>query len=222
MKRNITAIDLENDCRPILVKYTPETKCPLCHTSFDGSHLSAHVKSTEQPVLYILHFCHTCDRCFLSFYSKPYYLDEYTLKASTPRSHHEEQFSNHIVKLSPEFVEIYNQSSEAEHEGLSKICGMGYRKALEFLIKDFIIYKHPNDRDKIIKMSLSSCIDTHIDNKNIKELAIKSAWIGNDQTHYFKKHENRDIIDLKNFIEAVAYYISMELTVEDAQSIQPE
>ena len=222
MKRNIKAIDLEKDC-DISVEFIPETKCPICHTAFDGSYLDAYVKPAAKSVLYILHFCHACDQCFLSFYSKHYYSDEYMLETSIPRSHQEEkQFSNHIVKLSPEFVEIYNQALEAEFDGLSKICGMGYRKALEFLIKDFIIYKHPNDRDKIIKMPLSSCIQNYLDNKNIKELALKSAWIGNDQTHYFKKYENRDIIDLKNFIEAVAYYISMELTVEDAQSIQPE
>lgn len=221
MKRKITAINLETD-HNIFVEYTPENKCPICYTSFDGSHLSAYIKPAAWPVLYILHFCHACNQCFLSFYSKHYYSDEYTLEKSTPKSYQEEQFSNHITKLSPEFVEIYNQSLEAEIEGLSKICGMGYRKALEFLIKDFIIYKHPDDRDKIIKMPLSPCIQNYIDNKNIKELALKSAWIGNDQTHYLKKYENRDTIDLKNFIEAVVYYISMELTVEDAQSIQPE
>ena len=54
------------------------------------------------------------------------------------------QFHGEISELSENFVEIYGQSQVAENQGLNKICGVGYRKALEFLIKDFAKRKFPN------------------------------------------------------------------------------
>ena len=36
------------------------------------------------------------------------------------------------------FLTIYNQSLSAEDNNLDQIAGIGYRKALEFLIKDYL------------------------------------------------------------------------------------
>lgn len=41
---------------------------------------------------------------------------------------------------------------------------MGYRKALEFLVKDYAIFLNQEDEDKIKNASLSSCINNYIDN----------------------------------------------------------
>ena len=68
-------------------------------------------------------------------------------------------------------------------------------------------------------MPLSACINTYIDQVKIKNLATKTVWIGNDETHYVRKHTDRDIEDLKRFIQATVYYISMELVSDDAESM---
>ena len=47
-------------------------------------------------------------------------------------------FSDEIASLSADFVEIYNQAEIAETQNLDRICGMGYRRALEFLIDAYI------------------------------------------------------------------------------------
>jgi len=44
-----------------------------------------------------------------------------------------------ISELSPSFVKIIAQAQSAEEHGLDEIAGPGFRKALEFLIKDFAI-----------------------------------------------------------------------------------
>lgn len=103
---------------------------------------------------------------------------------------------------------------------LDQIAGIGYRKSLEFLAKDFAIKYNPDDEDKIKNMPLSNCIKTYIDDPRIKNLAEKSIWLGNDETHYVRKHEDRDISDMKQFIDALVYFISMILITEDAESIQ--
>ena len=96
---------------------------------------------------------------------------------------------------------------------------MGYRKALEFLIKDYAIHFNQTKEDSIKNQSLAQCINTYIDNLKIKDLAEKSAWLGNDETHYVRKHPDYDINDLKTFIDTCVNYIDMELNLEKARSI---
>ena len=48
---------------------------------------------------------------------------------------------------------------------------------------------------------------------------MSNRWLGNDQTHYTQRFENKDISDLKNFIDATVYWVSMELITEEALSI---
>lgn len=53
--------------------------------------------------------------------------------------------------------------------------------------------------------------------RKIKNLAKASIWIGNDETHYVRKYEDKDIKDLKRFISATVAYITYELIADSAQ-----
>lgn len=117
-------------------------------------------------------------------------------------------------------MKIYNQSLQAEKNGLDEIAGLGYRKFVEFLIKDFAIYKNPEKELKIKNTWMKVCIENYIDNKQIKILAERSDWIGNDEAHYVRKQEDRDINDMKKFIKAMVYFIGMTLITEDAESME--
>ena len=129
------------------------------------------------------------------------------------------EFNESIENLSPTFCDIYNQSSSAETYNLNQIAGMGYRKALEFLIKDYCIYRHNNDEQKIKSMFLSQVIEKYVDSDKIKNLSKVSAWLGNDETHYVKKFDDKDINDLKKFINATVYFISYDLVSDTADDL---
>lgn len=58
-----------------------------------------------------------------------------------------------------------------------------------------------------------------IDSKEIKKLAKASSWLGNDETHTFKKWEDYDIENLKNFINSIVGYISFKIQTKKAQSL---
>lgn len=75
-----------------------------------------------------------------------------------PSSTFKNVFPDEITKLSPAFVQIYHQAEQAENSGLSDICGLGYRKALEFLIKDFAIHEHPEAEATIKIASLAQAL----------------------------------------------------------------
>ena len=128
-------------------------------------------------------------------------------------------FSSYILELSPSFCEIYNQAYIAQQQNLDKISGMGYRKALEFLVKDYAIFLKPEDKDKIKNASLSSCINNYIDNQKIKQLSLASTWLGNDETHYIKKHQDYTIDDIITFIDATVSFINSDLAAIKAEKL---
>jgi len=104
-------------------------------------------------------------------------------------------------------VEIYNQALAAEAGDLTEIVGIGLRKAVEFLIKDFAIHQKPSDEQDIKKSFLGNCIKNYIDDPNIKECATRAAWLGNDETHYLRKWVEKDISDLKLLIQLTVNWI---------------
>ena len=136
--------------------------------------------------------------------------------------------SKEIKSVSPNFVKIYSQASIAEKTGLSEICGMGYRKALENLVTDFAIYKNslaslnplvvedmPWELNKKIH-------EYHSDMPDFIACAERAAWIGNDETHMVKKQINFSITDMKELINVLVQGVKLKVMAEDYKTkMQP-
>lgn len=219
-KQTVTDLSTEQKSDEFIEK---PTICPHCSVSIDAKILYAALLSDpedeEESVVYALNFCSYCNKCFLSFHQYNDNSDVFTFISSAPNAKSISNFSDNIANLSPKFVETYSDSLSAENSGLLSICGMGYRKALEFLVKDYIIHNNSNLASDIKKKPLAKCIVDHITDERLKKLATASAWIGNDETHYVRKHSNYDFKDLKIFINAFITYIDAELAVEKAEML---
>lgn len=117
----------------------------------------------------------------------------------------------------PAFKNIFEQSLEAEVQGLDQIAGVGYRKSIEFLIKEYAIHKDPESAENIKAKFLGKVIDENlIEFPKIQTLSKAAVWIGNDETHFVRVHEDKDIHDMKEFLIATALFISAELKVDEA------
>lgn len=185
----------------------PES-CPRCNTVQEPKFINAY--KLTPLITEAIFKCNKkdCGHLFLS--ELIYGLDGYILMKSYPKYPETIEFKDEISKLSPLFVEIYNQANVAETLNLNHVAGMGYRKSLEFLIKDYLIkFKH-EDEDTIKKASLSTCIKKHL-SANIKQVAERATWLGNDETHYHRVWEDRDIEDLKTLIDLSVYWMSSEM-----------
>ncbi|MBM7631082.1 DUF4145 domain-containing protein [Geomicrobium sediminis] len=121
------------------------------------------------------------------------------------------EFSEDVHRISEKFVKTYNQSVAAEEAGLDELAGVGYRKALEFLIKDYLIEHENVDPDKVASKFLGTVINNFVKHESIKEMARQSAILGNDEAHYVRKHEDYDIENLKVFLNLTVKWIEMEL-----------
>lgn len=199
--------------------------CPLCHHGIMPSCLSASNiirRETQGDVLQIVFLCprSECQRVFIGMYYQDYgyhrhYVEgPHKLKNTAPYRPVIPDIPVEIKKLSPNYVELISQSEAAEAYQLGQIAGVGYRKALEFLIKDYAISKNP-DKEEIIKGSfLGNCINNHVNDVNVKECAKRAVWLGNDETHYIRKWEEKDIGDLKILIRLTQAWILNVLLTE--------
>lgn len=219
---------------PIPIQYNPIAECPVCHTTLDPIILHEIITTTEDTqnaMLSVLAFCRKCRNTFLSTYSvmkdEAFFREkrcyDTRLIQTVPFTPISQEFSEKIIQVSPKFVDIYNQSYQAEQLHLSDICGMGYRKALEFLIKDYLIFMNPADKDSVESMPLSQCVNKlHDLNPSLKNVAKAAVWLGNDETHFIRKHMNYSTEDLKRFIRATVLLIDLMFTIEEATSIQSQ
>ncbi len=231
MIKTAAAVNLV-DTEKIQLKHCQAEECPMCHSSIIAIEVSCALcaKDLNNGTGYfsVMNYCPKCQHCFIteeeamlsSHGSVCVYYETCQVLSSEPVRFTPHTFNDKISALSPQFVEIYNQAKCAETQQLSHIAGMGYRKALEFLVKDYIIHSHPDDEEKVKKMFLGPCITTYIDNHRIKTLAQRAVWIGNDETHYVRDHANKEVEDLKRFISACVSYMDIELTYEEAEAIE--
>lgn len=197
-------------------------KCPYCHVFIHPKILVAYLRDINSTsVLDAALKCANskCQRTFVATYQQFYSpfgnntCYEFS-ELPLPEAVEVTSFTTSIKALSAYFVEIYNQSERAEATALDKVAGVGYRKALEFLVKDYLIYKIPSNEDSIKKTMLGPCIK-QIDDTKIKNIAERATWLGNDETHYVRKWIEKDVNDLKALIKLVVHYIDADLLYEE-------
>lgn len=203
--------------------------CPHCgiatSPTFIDGYLIGDNNSYIPPTAYIIFHCPSCSKLYIAKYYIPhnYYITNDMMpydftpifpSCTYPGKHILPEFTENIKQLSPMFVETYRQACYAEeNEDTIGLAGLGYRKAIEFLIKDYLIKVDSDNKDKIIKMQLGKCIDKL--DEDIQDIAKAATWLGNDEVHYFKKHRDYGIDDMKDFIQGLVadierYYVKLK------------
>lgn len=109
-----------------------------------------------------------------------------------------------LKEIAPNFVKIHEEADQAYSYGLREISGIGYRKAFDSLIREYACYIAPDKIETITKPTnkLGNIIETYIKDEELNLFAKGAEYLGNDQAHLIIQHENYDIDDLKNLINA--------------------
>lgn len=188
--------------------------CPICHVSVEPVFVYAAYSITDNFEVIFRCTNQSCSSHFISYYdiiNDKNSVANFRYSHSYPITIESPMFAEEIKQVSPLFEEIYGQAYSAEKHQLNHIAGMGYRKALEFLIKDYLIYFLEKDKETIEKKLLGKCIKEDVTSENIKLVAERAVWIGNDETHYVRKWQDKDISDLKKLITVAVNWISSEI-----------
>lgn len=209
MELTTQAQDLQGEASHIVLKSIPDT-CPICHKSIHpkntGNFISLH-RGLVQAVFRCT--SQKCEEIFIATYSvgKRVRPLPCSFTSVAPKVFHKREFPTDIQDVSPSFISIFNQAIAAEAIDLTEMVGIGLRKALEYLIKDFLIHQDPSKEKEIKKAYLGKCINDYIEDQNVKKCAKRAAWLGNDETHYTRKWEDKDVSDLKRLIQLTVNWI---------------
>jgi len=190
-------------------------KCPLCNVTV----------YTGLPITYngfqAVFCCPKCEGLFIGYYFPTEEVQEFPspdpydlkLEALKPHKTYMRDFSEVIQEISPNFISIYSEAFDAKEMGLNQICGVGFRKAVEFLIKDYAKQNMDTDEGKrdIENLPAASVVKNYIADGRIQEIANRTLWIGNDETHYLRKWTEHDVDDLIALIRLTIHWIEMEV-----------
>lgn len=208
-------------------------ECPLCHYSVHPEEIYwtlTTIEGKREFGLEIVYQCprQECQKLFIARYLRSDVdlpnrslpgispgLRQFELQELVPTTPQTQHIPQGISALSPLFPEIYAQSMAAENYGLAQIAGGGYRKALEFLIKDYCVSRNQNQVDEIKSSPLASCINRYIDSPQVKLCAERAAWLGNDEIHYVRKWTDKDISNLKELIILAMNWIHSEILTQN-------
>jgi hypothetical protein len=209
MTLSIKVIGEQNTEKVIVVENLPDT-CPVCHHGMDPRFIYGYRHDDGSRVQHVFQ-CPRMDCHSMFIASYVIQVDGiYCLQRLEPTTFQARKFDDPIVLISEDFTKIYNQAQQSEMLGMLEIAGPGYRKSLEFLMKDYAILRNPEASDNIKRILLSNVINDYVTDARIKSTAKRAAWLGNDETHYYRKWADKDIRDLKILIELTVRWIESE------------
>lgn len=199
-------------------------KCPLCHAYSEITCLKS-VVGVDNDWVQLLFQCgfKECQSFFIGYYNGGPHLNRF--RAFKPRVPNLSIFPVFIKELSGNFINIYKQAEEALSFGLDQIAGPGFRKAFEFLLKDYAKSIKPENIEeckRIEGMFSGKVVDEFISDERIKAVAKRALWLGNDESHYLKKWKEHDINDLTVLIKLTVDWLEIEKSSEKYIKDMPE
>ncbi|MDH3444336.1 MAG: hypothetical protein OEN50_10465 [Deltaproteobacteria bacterium] len=198
--------------------------CPICHVHLHTEPLVGSLTGPTDNQKSNLEIVFRCprDKCGSLFivhyrrYSKLHGgLSEFQPFNLSPITPQPPNVPDSVKEVSERFLDIYTQALAAERHHLPELVGLGLRKALEFLIKDYCIQRNKADEETIKSEYLSTCINERVDDENLKRCAKLATWIGNDETHYVRRWKTKDIEDLKILVRLTITWIENNLLTEE-------
>jgi len=231
MKPEIRYIDAKGREVHANVDQHPD-ECPICRKGDEYALLGCHFTRTIDnfrfdemtDIVAAIYQCprHSCRGVFVAYFecNRRFGGTTFRLRRFGPIYSKPRGFSDVIRTMSPKFPTIYNESLEAEENGLIEICGCGYGRALEFLVKDYLIYLG-FDRDEVTKMRLGTAV-SKIEIEPIQIAAERATWLRNDETHYERKWHEFDLQDLKNLIDLTVSSIEITEKTKKFKDDMPE
>ncbi len=221
-----------NPIKNIYIDIETIDSCPFCHKKINpqlmGNYL-CNVSVKKAKYLQRIFRCpnNECGMIFAALYERGVdvesNLDGYFFEKLEPTRPCEPSISKIIRDKFPAFYKIYKEAKTADELGLSEVSGMVFRKSLEFLVKEFAknglenVDNKKETLNEIDKMPLASCIKKYINDPNTKSMAERTAWLGNDETHYLRKWPEKDINDLKVLLKLTINSIENQLLINKYQ-----
>ena len=201
--------------QPIHCDYDKPAVCPHCSISCDPTvinHTFLQVNKNNNPIIYILLIleCTACHKQIVAMYSiqnqHSTFLGMYPQNVTT---FHDEQLQD----LSPRFVKMYNQALAAKDAELFDLAAIGYRAAMEFLIKDYAVKESNEDPKNLKGKSLSKVIIEYLKDVPMVKTADMVRFLGNDAAHYDLQNPELDFKAIDKYMHIFVEQMSTALCI---------
>lgn len=196
--------------------------CPICQTRITPNLVAGapggRIYSGNLTVVFV---CpnDACREMFLGYFEKR--ANVYSFLTCRPFELPVPSLPEFVVRISENYCGIYAECLKAEAIGLKQVAGVGYRKALELLIKDYLISRRPEERLAIEAAPLADCIEIYVADNNVRDVARRAVWLGNQQNQYQRGWDEKDLKDLKAVLELVLRWIETEYLTEELLKTMP-
>ena len=188
--------------------------CPLCGAFQDGTIVSrsVHPGPTGFEIGVAGYRCTFCSEKYIVIYKISREDKIADFAGFYPPSDSGYQ-NDTLADTSPRFITSYNQALRAEKFGDIELAAIGYRQALECLVKDYAIRELDIDREKVIKKNLCDAISEYVGEKEMLATADVVRILGNDYAHYERKYPEHDFELLKRYMEIFVKLVETKLLI---------
>lgn len=185
-------------------------RCPVCDLLMTANTQGASLNPSTNE-LQAIHLCtnEDCRSYFIAYYRKTE-SNDYEVRKLEPPNLTQPSFPEFVREISLKFLEIYVQAHEAKERGLDHIAGPGYRKAFEFLVKDYAKSIDPSKGKEIDEAFAGKVVNEFISDTRVQAVAKRALWVGNDEVHYIRKWVDMSVDDLINLIRLTIDWIEIE------------
>lgn len=215
------SVTFPNGPQKVSIEVVFPDHCPLCGLGLAPEWITGGVVASDRMQLVFRCPRNECHQFFIATYNQ-HYGGEWRLAHCQPRREAGRAFTQEIADLSPSFVTIYKEAIAAESHGFESLVGIGLRKALEFLLKDFCISRDPAKSAAFKAKFLGNLIKEDVSDPKLKACAERAVWLGNDETHYERRWVGKDVSDLKLLIELTLHWVQSELLTAKFEKEMPK
>lgn len=118
-----------------------------------------------------------------------------------------------VQDLSPRFVDLYRQAQAAEDLEAWDVAAMGYRAALEVLLKDYAIRALGRDEKAVARSKLADLIVEVFHEQELVNCADVVRLLGNDYTHFQRRYTDVDFVNIRRYLDLLVLSVAARLAM---------
>lgn len=118
-----------------------------------------------------------------------------------------------VQDLSPRFVDLYRQAQAAEDLEAWDVAAMGYRAALEVLLKDYAIRALGRDEKAVARSKLADLIVEVFHEQELVNCADVVRLLGNDYTHFQRRYTDVDFVNIRRYLDLLVSSVAARLAM---------
>ena len=183
-------------------KFMMPNQCPYCQKNnhVQPEKILELPLCTDDTAILVSAKCNECGKHYIVIFQRSKDKRQLDFLQLVPILQENAEYED-LFALSPAFEMIHRQSMQAYQIGLGRLAVIGFRTAIEVLMKDFVISELGEDREKVAPISLNNMIQQYFKSLEDRDYARAVQALGNDCTHYINKHGDYSARDVMTYYQ---------------------